>query len=128
MLKHIRWDDIDIEHLNPRLDRQYFTSGGVTLARLIMKKGLHIPTHHHASEQITNIVSGKIKMWLEGHEIELRAGEVLCIPPNLPHHTEALEDTICLDIFSPPRADWLAGEDDYLRATGTGASSVPEMA
>lgn len=127
MLKHIRWEEIKTERLNPKLDRQFFTSGGVTVARLIMQKGLLIPTHHHVSEQITSIVQGRLKMWLEGKEVDLREGDVLCIPANLPHHTEALEDTVCLDIFSPPRTDWLAGEDDYLRGTGSGASSTPEQ-
>lgn len=126
MLKHIRWDDVETEQLNPKLKRQFFTSGGVTLARLVMSRGLQIPTHHHSSEQITNIVQGSIKMWLEGKEYLLRAGDVLCIPANLPHHTEALEDTVCLDVFSPPRTDWLAGQDTYLRGTGSGASSTPD--
>lgn len=126
MLKHIRWDDLQTEHLNPKLDRQFFTAGGVTLARLIMKKGLLIPTHHHYSEQITTIVSGQLKMWIEGREIVLRTGDVLCIPANLPHHTEALEDSVCLDVFSPPRTDWMAGQDSYLRGAGSGASSAPE--
>lgn len=127
MLKHIRWDDVPIEHLNPKLDRQFFTAGGVTLARLSMKKGLLIPTHHHVSEQITSIVSGELKMWIEGNEMILRAGDVLCIPPNLPHHTEALQDTVCLDVFSPPRTDWLAGQDDYLRGAVGGGFSAPEQ-
>lgn len=127
MLKHIRWEDIQPERLNPKLERQFFTSGGVTLARLTMQKGLLIPTHHHVSEQITSIVQGALKMWLEGKELVLREGDVLCIPANLPHNTEALENTVCLDIFSPPRTDWLAGEDSYLRRAGKGASSAPEQ-
>ena len=126
MLKHIRWDEIQSERLNPKLERQFFTSGGVTMARLTMQKGLVVPTHHHDSEQITTILRGRLKMWLEGKELVLREGDVLCIPPNLPHHTEALEKTVCLDVFSPPRTDWLAGQDNYLRGTGTGASSAPD--
>jgi quercetin dioxygenase-like cupin family protein len=126
MLKHIRWDEIETEQLNPKLKRQFFTSGGVTMARLTMGAGLVIPTHHHGSEQITSVVQGSIKMWLEGKEYLLRAGDVLCIPANLPHTTEVLENTVCLDVFSPPRTDWLAGEDSYLRGTGFGASSAPE--
>lgn len=126
MLKHIRWDQVETEQLNPKLKRQFFTAGGVTVARLIMEDGLEIPTHHHVSEQITNVVSGHIRMWLEGQEVDLEAGDVLCIPANLAHHTRALEDTVCLDIFSPPRTDWLAGQDNYLRGAGIGALSAPE--
>jgi quercetin dioxygenase-like cupin family protein len=45
----------------------------------------------------------------------VRAGEVLVIPSNLPHSALALEDTLDVDVFNPPRQDWLAGTDDYLR-------------
>ena len=45
----------------------------------------------------------------------VRAGEVLCIPPHLPHEAWALEDTVDLDVFDPPREDWLNKTDDYLR-------------
>lgn len=115
MLKHIRWDEVELENLNPKLARQYVNSGGVTVARLLMQSGLRIPTHHHPNEQITTVISGAIRMWLGGDEYEVRAGETLCIPANQPHQTEALEDTVCLDIFSPARADWVAGKDAYLR-------------
>ena len=52
------------------------------------------------------------------------AGEVLCIPPNMPHRAEAIEDTLDLDIFVPPRADWLAGSDAYLRGAVAPDSKV----
>jgi quercetin dioxygenase-like cupin family protein len=117
MLNHILWDRIDRERLNPKLERQYVTVGGVTLARLIMARGLSIPTHHHPSEQITQVLSGRLKMWHGGREYKLGPGEILCIPSNEPHNTEVLEDTVCVDIFTPPRADWVTGHDAYLRGT-----------
>ena len=46
----------------------------------------------------------------------VRGGEVLVIPSNVPHLAEALEDTDNLDIFAPPRQDWLSGDDAYLRS------------
>jgi len=50
-----------------------------------------------------------------GKTIMLSAGEVLCIPAHLPHKAEALEDAVSLDIFTPPRADWINKTDHYLR-------------
>ncbi|MDQ3310196.1 MAG: cupin domain-containing protein, partial [Gemmatimonadota bacterium] len=47
--------------------------------------------------------------------IIVRAGEVLHIPSGVPHKAEALEDTLDVDIFSPPRQDWLDQTDSYLR-------------
>jgi quercetin dioxygenase-like cupin family protein len=51
----------------------------------------------------------------DGQVITVAAGEVLIIPSHMPHKAEALEDTVDLDIFTPPRADWIAGTDAYLR-------------
>ena len=116
MLKQIRWDEVAREQLNPQLQRQFFTAGGVTVARFHMARGLRIPTHHHESGQITNVLCGALRIWVEGREHLLRDGDVLCIPGHTPHNTEVLEDTVVLDIFSPPRTDWAAGEDAYLRS------------
>jgi quercetin dioxygenase-like cupin family protein len=45
----------------------------------------------------------------------VKPGEVLHIPPNVPHKAEAIEDTVDVDIFDPPREDWLNKTDSYLR-------------
>jgi quercetin dioxygenase-like cupin family protein len=75
-----------------------------------------VPLHSHHNEQISYILEGKIKFVMEGKEIVVLAGEVLCIPPHVPHEAFALEDTVDLDIFNPPRQDWIDGDDAYLRA------------
>ena len=48
-------------------------------------------------------------------ELTVRAGEVLVIPSYLPHRALAVEDTLDVDVFNPPRQDWLNGTDAYLR-------------
>lgn len=86
------------------------------LARILLRKGCIVPQHSHPNEQITYVLEGALHFSLaDGQEITVRSGETLIIPPNLPHSAEALEDTIDLDVFTPPRADWLAGTDNYLR-------------
>jgi len=85
------------------------------LARVLMKKGAHVPLHHHHNEQVTYILEGALKFAIDGKEIVVHAGEVLCIPPHMPHEAWALEDTVDLDVFDPPREDWLNKTDDYLR-------------
>ena len=113
--KYISWKDVEREKLNPLIDREMLVGDQVMLARVIMKKGAHVPLHHHHNEQVTYILEGALKFALDGKEIVVRAGEVLCIPPNMPHEAWALEETIDLDVFNPPRADWLNKTDDYLR-------------
>lgn len=115
MLKHIAWKDVEVEHVNPLFDRQMITGENLMFARIILKKGMVVPEHSHLNEQLTYIVEGALKFWIDGRELIVRAGEVLCIPPHLPHKAEALEDTIDMDIFYPPRQDWLNKSDAYLR-------------
>ena len=115
MLKHIAWNDVELEHLNSRLDRQMITGQNLMLARVLLKKGCVVPEHSHENEQLTYIVEGALKFWIDGREIVVSAGEVLCIPSHMPHKAEALEDTVDLDVFYPPRQDWLNKSDAYLR-------------
>jgi len=114
-MKHTSWKDVELEQLNPLLDRQMITGDKVMLARVLLKKGCVVPEHSHENEQVTYILEGALKFWIEGKEIVVRAGEVLCIPSSVPHKAEAVEDTVDLDVFYPPRQDWLNKTDSYLR-------------
>jgi quercetin dioxygenase-like cupin family protein len=114
-LKYLAWKDVEREHLNAQIDREMLVGDKIMLARVLMKKGAHVPLHHHHNEQVTYILEGALKFNVGGKEILVRAGEVLCIPPNMPHEAWAVEDTIDLDVFDPPREDWLNKTDDYLR-------------
>jgi quercetin dioxygenase-like cupin family protein len=113
--KYIPWNTVQREKLNPLIDREMLVGQKLMLARVIMKKGAHVPLHHHHNEQVTYILEGALKFAIDGKEIVVKAGEVLCIPSNMPHEAWALEDTIDLDVFDPPREDWLNQTDDYLR-------------
>ena len=114
-LKYVPWDSVELEHLNPLLRRQFVVGENVMIARVLLKKGCVVPRHSHHNEQVTYILEGALKFGLNDQEITVRAGEVLCIPPNVPHEAVALEDTVDLDIFTPPREDWIAKTDAYLR-------------
>jgi quercetin dioxygenase-like cupin family protein len=116
-LRYIPWSTIPLEDLNPLLQRQFVVGEDVMVARVLLKKGCVVPLHSHYNEQLTYILEGALKFWIDGKEIVVRAGEVLTIPRNMPHQAEALEDTVDLDIFNPPRADWINKTDQYLRAT-----------
>ena len=114
-LQHIRLQDMPVEHLNPLIDRQFVAGERSMLARIILRKGSIVPQHSHDNEQITYVLDGALKFVIEGKELVVRSGEILVIPSNVPHSAEALEDTVDLDIFCPPRADWINGTDAYLR-------------
>ena len=112
-----RWSDVEIEPLSSHIGRQFIVGSNVMVARVLLSKGAHVPLHSHHNEQITYILEGALKFALEGKEITVHAGEVLCIPPNVPHEAFALEDTVDLDIFNPPRQDWIDRDDSYLRSS-----------
>ncbi len=114
-LKHVPWHTVELEDLNPLLQRQFVVGQGIMVARVLMKKGCIIPLHSHHNEQFTYILEGALKFWVDGKEIVVNAGEVLTIPPHMPHKAEAMADTVDLDIFNPPRADWIDKTDQYLR-------------
>lgn len=115
MVKYSRWQDVELEKLTPLFERQIVVGEQIMLARIVLRKGFVVPLHHHENEQLSYILEGALKFWIDGRELVVGAGEVLCIPPNVPHKAEALEDTVDLDIFVPPRADWMKGTDAYLR-------------
>jgi quercetin dioxygenase-like cupin family protein len=114
-LQRIRFDDSSMERLNPFIDRQLAYGERAMLARIILRKGAQVPEHSHENEQITYILEGALRFHVQGRVLIVRGGEVLVIPSNVPHSAEALEDTVDLDVFCPPRADWINKTDTYLR-------------
>ena len=116
--KHYRWKEIPAEPMKGGITRRLVTGDRMMIAQVFLKKGDDVPQHSHENEQLTYILEGALQFWLgEKGERELivRAGEVLVIPSYLPHRALALEDTLDVDVFNPPRQDWLDGTDAYLR-------------
>jgi quercetin dioxygenase-like cupin family protein len=112
------WEKMPRERLTDKLERRIITADRMMITHVYLKKGCIVPRHHHDNEQITYILDGALRFTLgENGEkvVDVHSGEVLCIPSNLPHSAEALEDTVDVDIFDPPRRDWLDGTDLYLR-------------
>lgn len=117
--QYSKWNDVEVEKLRSLIGRHFIVGTNLMLARVYLKKGAHVPEHHHTNEQITYILEGALRFRIEGKEIVIGAGEVLCIPANMPHEAFALEDTVDLDIFNPPRQDWINRDDSYLRSEAT---------
>lgn len=115
--RHYKWSEVEQEALKGTITRRLITGDAMMIGEILFKKGDEVPRHSHHNEQITYIISGALKFVLgeEGKETIVRGGEVLVIPPHVPHSALALEDTVDLDVFSPPREDWLAKTDAYLR-------------
>lgn len=130
MSQKFAWSQLVTEKLSPVLSRRMLTAGNITMAQLEMKKGAIVPRHEHPNEQISCVMRGSLLFWLgekagsdeDRDAITVAAGEVLAIPGHVPHRVRAVEDSMAMDIFNPPRADWLSGKDSYLRSA-PGASA-----
>lgn len=121
--RHRSWDAIPLERVTGAISRRLFTGDRMMMAHVYLDAGSVVPRHAHENEQFTYILEGALRFWLgpegeEPEELVVRAGEVLHIPSGLPHRAEALEDTLDLDVFCPPRQDWLDGTDAYFHEEG----------
>jgi quercetin dioxygenase-like cupin family protein len=114
-MKHIRWQDVPTERMNALLERQFVVGDQVMVARISMKSGCLVPEHSHHNEQISQVLTGALQFTIEGKQHVVRAGEFFFLPPHIPHAALALEDTVAIDTFTPPRQDWLDKTDHYLR-------------
>jgi quercetin dioxygenase-like cupin family protein len=115
-----RWEDLPAEALKPDLRRRLIATERMMVAHVYLDQGAVVPKHAHENEQLTYILEGVLRFWLgedESEVVDVAAGEVLHLPSYLPHRAEALEKTLDVDIFCPPREDWLDGSDAYLRRT-----------
>jgi quercetin dioxygenase-like cupin family protein len=113
-----RWEDMPKEKVTDHLERRLVTGDRMMLAHVYLKKGCVVPRHQHDNEQLTYILEGSLKFWIgedESKVVIVRAGEVLHLPSMVWHKAEALEDTLDVDVFSPPRQDWIDKTDDYQR-------------
>ena len=106
-----RWDEIALEKITEMISQKIVAGEREMLAQIYLKRGALVPMHSHESEQMTYILQGALRVVVGGEEMTVREGEVLHIPPWIPHQAEAIEDTFELDVFSPVRQDWLPGAD-----------------
>ena len=110
------WNEIPRERVTNRIDRRIVCGEHTMVAHVYLQKGAVVPEHSHHNEQLTYILKGKLRFWVGddfSEVFDVGEGDVLHLPSNVPHKAEALEETLDVDIFSPPRQDWLDHTDDY---------------
>lgn len=118
MVEKIKWDDVPVEQVNPKMQRQLVYGGKIMIAKVKFKDGYVVPLHKHENEQITQVQKGTIRFWFgenKEQQIDVHAGEVVVIPSNVPHSALMIGEVEETDTFAPPRRDWLDGTDDYLK-------------
>lgn len=114
-MQHLVWASVKKEAMTDKLSRRFVNGERITVAQILLAKGCKMQAHQHENEQICCVLEGSINFNVGGQKVLVNAGDVLVIPPNVPHGIEALEDSLAMDIFSPIRQDWLDGDDSYMR-------------
>ena len=112
------WNEMPKERVTNRIDRRIVAGESTMVAHVYLQKGAIVPEHSHHNEQLTYVLKGKLRFWVGddfSQVFDVGEGEVLRLPSHVPHKAEALEETLDVDIFSPPRQDWLDRTDDYFK-------------
>jgi quercetin dioxygenase-like cupin family protein len=108
------WDAMAPEEITDLYKRKVALGESLTVARVEVKQGAVTQQHSHENEEVVVVLKGAWRFSIGDREVTLRPNQMLAIPPGVEHSSEALEDTIALDICTPMRADWLTGEDRVL--------------
>lgn len=91
----------------PGIVRRTLNEGARTmLCELRMAKGAVVPAHTHPHEQIGYLASGRLRFRIGDVWRELGPGDSWCVPGGVEHEVHVLEDTVCIDVFSPPREEY----------------------
>jgi quercetin dioxygenase-like cupin family protein len=106
-MSFVDWSQIKTERVTPEVTRQVVHGENVTVARIHQAQGAVFPEHSHASEQVTLLLAGRVRLTYPDHDQIVEAGQLIQTPPNLPHRLDALEESFVIDIFAPRRDDWM---------------------
>ncbi|HET9489524.1 MAG TPA: cupin domain-containing protein [Methylomirabilota bacterium] len=98
------------ERVTDKISRRILTGDREMIVWWSMKAGAHAAAHRHPHEQIFWMLSGRMEFRLGDERRTCRAGDIAVIPGGVEHEAWFPEDTEVVDVFSPPREDFLSGE------------------
>ncbi len=106
-------DDHGYTELLPGIRQKTRVFGANTLmAEFLLSRGSTLPVHAHPYEQTGYLIKGQLRLRIGEQELEVRPGDAWCIPLNVEHGAQVLEDSVAIEVFSPVREDYLPKSDD----------------
>jgi len=106
--QHLSWSTIPVAHIGEGIQRQMIVGENLMICRFRFAPFLVTPEHEHPHEQISIVVSGRARFFIEGQERIASAGDVLHFPPNCWHGATMMDEVVVLiDMFTPIRKDFL---------------------
>ena len=118
MIKKLSWTDLPEEQVNPQMKRRFIHGDSVMIARVEFADGFVVPWHSHPNEQVTEVLEGTMRFWFDHDEtcyVDLHPGDAIVIAGHRPHKAQIIGKVVEMDVFAPPRQDWIEGSDAYLR-------------
>lgn len=104
----VRWSELKPDRPLPLIERRRLIGDRMMVSHVTLSRGFEVALHRHENEQISCVLNGSFRFWIgdegspERREQVVKAGEAILFPGNVPHGGAALEDTVILDMFSPP--------------------------
>lgn len=100
-------DSVTAVEMLPGVVRRTLNAGERTmLCEVVLAQGAVVPMHTHPHEQIGYLSRGRVRFRIGDEEREIGAGDSWIILGNVPHEVTALEESVAIDIFSPPRDEY----------------------
>ena len=107
--QHLDWSSIPVEHIAEGIERQMVWGERLMVCRLRFQPRVVTAVHTHPHEQITMVERGRVQFFIEGQSRIVSPGEVLIFPSHCEHGATMLdEEVVLIDIFSPPREEFIA--------------------
>lgn len=103
------WSLIEEEQVGPQVTRRVVHGENLTVSKIHLDQGAVFPEHCHANEQVTLLLTGRVRITYPDHDQIVEAGQLIQTPPNVPHRLDALEESYVIDVFAPRRDDWMRG-------------------
>jgi len=109
-----KWSEVPMEDLGGGFTRQVILGDRMMMCRNEIRGGASFGSHHH-EELIQYVLKGKIKFTSGGESRIVSAGEIIIVPEGVEHAIDVLEDSLVVDVFSPPKTDYLQKKESYLK-------------
>lgn len=113
MPRKIVWDEMPWETVNEDVSRKVIMGDNLMMVLYRFGAGLRWPEEMHVAEQGGYVLKGKVEFHSGDTTLELGPGDSYYIESNVPHHTHFIEETILIDVFSPPRKNLLEKDGGF---------------
>ena len=106
--QHVNWSGVPATRVGEGIERQMVWGERVMVCRLRIAPRTVTPVHSHPHEQVTLVERGPVEFTIDGQTRIVQTGDVLVFPSHIRHGATMLDqEVVLIDIFSPPREDFL---------------------